>query len=154
MLTDGFNSTTKSLRTLVSGARLGICLRHALLTLPKKLVALASPVRKPRRTQFPTLWYRARQRKSVRVCALGQRLRHFVDHITTTAGAAHGERVRRWVQDKKAGWYTGLADPQMPATSPLLEQAHHALERKLFAMQGFHHPDGSQAAFLTGLPHL
>src|SRR5215831_16734798 len=37
VLTDGFDSTTKSLRTLFPGARLGTCLRHALLKLPKKL---------------------------------------------------------------------------------------------------------------------
>ncbi len=68
--------------------------------------------------------------------------------------AANGERVRRWFQDKKAGWYTVLADPQMPATSTLLDQAHNAIERKLFAMKGFHHPGGSQQAFLRGLAHL
>jgi hypothetical protein len=45
ILTDGFDSTTKSMRTLFPGARLGFCLRHALLKLPKKLVAIASPVR-------------------------------------------------------------------------------------------------------------
>jgi hypothetical protein len=73
VLTDGFDSTTKSLRTLFPGARLGICLRHALLKLPKKLVAIASPVRQTLRTQFHTLLYRARQRKSMRVFALGQR---------------------------------------------------------------------------------
>src|SRR5215471_4255034 len=63
VLTDGFDSTTKSMRTLFPGVRLGFCLRHALLKLPKKLVAIASPVRKALRTQFHTLWYRARQRK-------------------------------------------------------------------------------------------
>jgi hypothetical protein len=152
--TDGFDSTSKSMRTLFPGARLGTCLRHALLKLPKKLVAIASPVRKTLRTQFHTLLYRARQRKGLRVFALGQRLRHFVDHITATAGAANGERVRRWFQDKKAGWYAVLADPQMPATSTLLDQAHNAIDRKLFMMKGFHHPGGSQAAFLTGLAHL
>jgi hypothetical protein len=47
-----------------------------------------------------------------------------------------------------------LADPQMPVTSTLLDQAHNAIERKLFAMKGFHHPKGSQRAFLTGLAHL
>src|SRR5262245_28525153 len=57
-------------------------------------------------------------------------------------------------QDKKAGWYAVLADPQMPATSTLLDQAHNTIERKLFAMKGFHHPEGSQQAFLTGLAHL
>jgi hypothetical protein len=37
VLTDGFDSTTKSMRTLFPGARLGNCLRHALNKLPKKL---------------------------------------------------------------------------------------------------------------------
>jgi len=154
VLTDGFDSTTKSLRTLFPGARLGTCLRHALLKLPKKLVAIASPVRKALRTQFHTLWYRARQRKHLRVFALGQRLRHFADHVATTAGTANGERVQRWFQEKKAGWYAVLEDPQMPATSTLLDQAHNAMERKLFAMKGFHHPGGRQQAFITGLAHL
>ena len=117
-------------------------------------MAIASPVRKALRSQFHTLVYRARQRRGLRVFALGQRLRHFVEHVTATAGAANGERVRRWFQEKKAGWYAVLADPQMPATSTLLDQAHNAIERKLFAMKGFHHPGGSQQAFLTGLAHL
>jgi len=119
ILTDGFDSTVKSMRTLFPGARLGHCLRHALKKLPKKLVALTSPVRKALRSQFHTLLYRARQRKGLRVFALGQRLRHFADHVTTTAGAANGARVRRWIQEKKAGWYAVLADPQMPVTSTL-----------------------------------
>src|SRR5215510_2867243 len=51
ILTDGFDSTTKSLRTLFPGARLGHCLRHAILKLPKKLAAIPSPVRKALRTQ-------------------------------------------------------------------------------------------------------
>jgi hypothetical protein len=154
ILTDGFASTTSSLRTLFPGARLGNCLRHAINKLPAKLVAIASPVRKALRSQFHTLLYRARQRKGLRVFALGQRLRHFADHVTQKAGAANGERVRRWFQEKKAGWYAVLEDPQMPVTSTLLDQAHNAIERKLRAMKGFHHPRGSQQAFLTGLAHL
>jgi len=154
VLTDGFDSTTKSMRTLFPGVRLGNCLRHALLKLPKKLAAIASPVRQTLRTKFHTLLYRVRQRKSLRAVALGQRLRHFADHVATTAGAANGERVRRWFQDKKAGWYAVLADPQMPTTSTFLDQAHNAIERKLSAMKGFHHSQGSQQAFLTGLSHL
>ena len=75
ILTDGFNSTPKSLRTLFPGARLGNCLRHALMKLPKKPAAIASPVRKVLRSQFHTLWSRARQRKGLRMFALGQRLR-------------------------------------------------------------------------------
>src|SRR6266403_1227511 len=154
ILTDGFDSTVKSMRTLFPGARLGNCLRHALTKLPKKLAAIASPVRLALRTQFHTLLYRARQRKGLRVFTLGQRLRHFANHVARAAGKANGERVRRWFQDKKAGWYAVLEDPQMPITSTLLDQAHNAIERKLFAMKGFHHPDGSQQAFLTGLAHL
>ena len=46
VLTDGFDSTTKSRRTLFPGARLGNCLRHAVNKLPGKLAAIASPVRK------------------------------------------------------------------------------------------------------------
>jgi hypothetical protein len=154
VLTDGFDSTTKSMRTRFPRARLGTCLRHALTKLPKKLVAIASPIRKALRAQFHTLLYRARQRKGLRVFALGQRLRRFADHVTHTTGEANGERVRQWFQDKKAGWYAVLEDRQMPVTGTLLDQAHNAIARKLFAMKGFHHPDGSQQAFLTGLAHL
>jgi hypothetical protein len=144
ILTDGFDSTTSRMRALFPRARLGNCLRHALTKLPKKLAAIASPVRLALRTQFHMLLYRARQRQGLRVFALGQRLRHFADHVTHSAGVANGARVRRWFQDKKAGWYAGLADPQMPVMSTLLDQAHHAIERKLFAMKGFHHPASSQ----------
>ena len=72
ILTDGFDSTTKRMRTLFPGARLGNCLRHAINKLPKKLAAIASPVRKALRSHFHTLWYRARQRRGLRVFALGQ----------------------------------------------------------------------------------
>src|SRR5919201_1872791 len=153
-LTDGFDSTTKSLRTLFPGTRLGFCLRHALNKLPDKLIGVSASVRRGLRSKFHALLHRCRQRKSLRVVALGQRLRHFADRIATTVGEAHGERVRQWFQAKKAGWYTVLAAPQMPAMSTVLDQAHNAIDRKLFAMKGFHHPSGSQAAFLTGLAHL
>ena len=134
--------------------RLGNCFRHALNKLPGKLTAIPSSVRQTLRSQFHTLLHRARQRKDLRVFALGQRLRRFAEHITTTAGPANGARVRRWIQEKKAGWYAVLADPQMPVTSTLLDQAHNTIERKLFAMKGFHHPKGGQEAFLRGLAHL
>jgi transposase-like protein len=153
-LTDGFDSTVSSMRALFPGARLGFCLRHALNKLPDKLIGVSAAVRHGLRSKFHALLHRCRQRKSLRVVALGQRLRHFADRIATTVGEAHGERVRHWFQNKKAGWYTVLADPQMPAMSTVLDQAHNAIDRKLFAMKGFHHPGGSQAAFLTGLAHL
>jgi hypothetical protein len=153
-LTDGFDSTTKSMRTLFPGARLGYCLRHALNKLPDKLIGVSASVRQSVRSQFHALLHRCRQRTSLRVVALGQRLRRFADHITATVGEEHGARVRNWFKDKKAGWYAVLEDPQMPASSTLLDQAHNSIDRKLFAMKGFHHPAGSQAAFLTGLAHL
>jgi hypothetical protein len=153
-LTDGCDRTTKSMRTLFPGVRLGTCLRHASKTLPGQLAAITSPVRQAWRPPFHTLLYRARQRTGLRVLALGQRLRHFADHVTATAGAANGARVRRWFQDKQAGWDAVLAAPRMPVTSTLLDQAHHTMERKLFAMKGLHHPGGSQQTFLAGLAHF
>ena len=153
-LTDGFDSTTKSMRVLFPRARLGLCLRHALNKLPDKLLGVSASVRQGLRTHFHALLHRCRQRKSLRVVALGQRLRRFADHITATVGEEPGERVRHWFEEKKSGWYAVLEDPQMPAMSTCLDQAHNAIDRKLFAMKGFHHPGGSQAAFLTGLAHL
>jgi len=88
------------------------------------------------------------------VLALGQQLRRVAAHVVTMAGAAHGQRVRHWFADKQAGWSAVLENPQMPVTSTRLDQAHHAIDRKLFAMKGCHHPGGSQSAFLTGLAHL
>jgi hypothetical protein len=107
VLIDGFDSTAKSMRTVFPRARLGHCLRHAINKLPGKLTAIPSSVRNTLRSQFHTLWYRARQRKGLRVFALGQRLRRFAEHVATTAGIANDERVRRWFQDKlrrEADW--------------------------------------------------
>src|SRR6266853_1297672 len=153
-LTDGFDSTVSSMRALFPGARLGYCLRHALNKLPDKRMGVSASVRQGLRSKFHALLHRCRQRTSVRVVALGQRLRRFADHVATTVGPDHGERVRSWFQAKKAGWYTVLADPQMPAMSTVLDQAQNAIDRKLFMMKAFHHPGGSQPAFLTGLAHL
>jgi hypothetical protein len=154
LLTAGCDSTTKSMRTLFPGAPLGNCWGHALHKLPGKRAAIASPVRQAWRTQFHTLLYRAPQRNGLRVLALGQRWRHVADHVGTTAGTANGARGRRWWQDKKAGWYAVLAEPQMPRTSPLVDQAHHAIERKRFARKGVPHPGGSQQALLPRRAHL
>jgi hypothetical protein len=153
-LIDGFDSTVSSMRTLFPGARLGFCLRHALNKLPDKLVGVSAVVRQRLRSKFHALLHRCRQRKSLRVVALGQCLRHFANRIDATVGDAHGERVRHWFESKKAGWYAVLEDPKMPAMSTVLDQAHNAMDRKLFAMKGFHHPGGSQGACLTGLAHL
>ena len=154
ILTDGFDSTTKSMRTLFPGARLGNCLRHAINKLPAKLTSIASPVRKALRSQFHTLLVPGASAQGLAGVCAGATAPPLCRPCATKAGAANGERVRRWFQEKKAGWYAVLADPQMPVTSTLLDQAHNAIERKLFTMKGFHHPGGSQQAFLTGLAHL
>src|SRR5438093_5158 len=130
-LTDGFDSTIQRMQTLFPRARLGFCLRHALNKLPDKLIGLAAPLRKGLRSTFHSLFHRCRQRTSLRVVAFGQRLRRFAQHLTTTVGEEHGERVRHWFETKKAGWYAVLADPQMPAMSTVLDQDHNALDRKL-----------------------
>jgi hypothetical protein len=154
ILTDGFDRTHNSLRTWVPGTRLGTCWRHAVIKLPGQLAASASPVRQALRARLHTLVSRARQRQGLRIGALSQRLRHVTDRVTATAGTANGARVRRWIQEKKAGWEAVLADSQMPVTSTLLDHAQHAIERQLVAMQGLHHPAGRQQACLTGLAHL
>src|SRR6266480_7212856 len=104
-LTDGFDSTVSSMRALFPGARLGLCLRHALNKLPDKLMGVSASVRQGLRSKFHALLHRCRQRTSLRVVALGQRLRRFADDIATTVGPDHSECVRRWFQAKKAGWY-------------------------------------------------
>jgi hypothetical protein len=111
VLTDGFDSTVSSMRTLFPKARLGFCLRHALNKLPSKLIGLSAPIRKGFRSKFHALLHRCRQRKSLRVVALGQLLRHFANRIDKAVGEDHGERVRHWFEDKKAGWYAVLEDP-------------------------------------------
>jgi len=147
ILTDGFDSTIKSMRALFPGARLGNCLRHAINKLPGKLTAIASPVRKALRSQFHTLLYRCDKRKGLRVFALGQRLRRFGGPRRHHGWGARRRTRTALVPGEEAGWYAVLEDPRMPVTSTLLDQAHNAIDRKLFMMKAFHHPQGSQQAF-------
>ena len=95
--------TTQRLRTLFPGVCLGTCLCHAINKLPGNLAALSSSVRKALASPFHPCGPE-RQRNSVRVCALGQRLRRLAVHVGTTAGAAKGECVRHWIPEQKAGW--------------------------------------------------
>src|SRR5262249_12795268 len=66
------------------------------------------------------------------------------------AGPAKCARGGGWGEGKRGGGDAGLADPQMPVTRTLLDQAHNALERKLCAMERGQHAKGSQKAFLRG----
>src|SRR4030095_3864361 len=80
-LTDGFDSTGSRMRDPFPGARLGFRLRHALNKLPDKLVGVPVLVRQGLRSMFHALLHQCRQRTSLRVVALGQRLRHFAHRI-------------------------------------------------------------------------
>ena len=68
-LTDGFDSTVSSIRTLFPRARLGYCLRHALNKLPDTLIGVSASVRQGLRSQLHALLHRCRQRTSLRVVA-------------------------------------------------------------------------------------
>lgn len=154
ILTDGFESTRKSLATLFPGVALGNCLRHASNRLGSKLKSVAKSVRNNLTQQFADLFEARTEPKENKVRSLGQKLRHFVRKVTTMAGQENGERVHHWIGRKKEGWYVLFRDPQLPPISTLLDQAHNALNRKLFMMKGFHHQKGHQLRFLTGLAHF
>lgn len=154
ILTDGFESTRKSLRTLFPGAALGNCLRHAVNRVGSKLKSVTKSVRDDLSEQFARLFDDRSEEKENEVRSLGQKLRRFAEKVSKVAGQANGERLRSWFARKRAGWYVPFRDTEMPATSTLLDQAHNALDRKLFMMKGFHHPKGTQQQFLTGLAML
>ena len=153
-LTDGFDSTTKSMRTLFPGSTPGQLPPPRAQQAPRKAggVSRSGPPRVARQVPCPVVQVSPAQ-SLAGVCAGPtapplRRSRH-----ATLDKSQRGARAAL-VRAKKAGWYAVLADPKMPASSTLLDQAHNAIERKLFMMKGFHHPAGSQPAFLTGLAHL
>ena len=154
VLTDGFDSTASSMRTLFPGARLGNCLRHAINKLPKKLTALGVPGPQGVAHAVPHLALPGTPAEAFAgVCAgpeitpLRRPRRHY-------GGSGQWHARTAMVSGQESGWYAVLEDPRMPVTSTLLDQAHNAIDRKLFMMKGFHHPHGSQQAFLRGLAHL
>src|SRR6266436_439188 len=55
VLTNGFDSTVSSMRTLFPGVRLGFCLRHALNKLPSKLIGVSASIRQGLRSKFHPL---------------------------------------------------------------------------------------------------
>jgi len=154
ILTDGFESTRKSLRNLFPGVVLGNCLRHAANRIGSKLKSVSKSVRNDLSEQFARLFDDRTVEKENKIRSLGQKLRRFAEKVGKIAGQANTERLRSWFARKKEGWYVLFRDTEMPATSTLLDQAHNAFDRKLFMMKGFHHPNGSQQQFLTGLAML
>lgn len=154
ILTDGFESTIKSLRSLFPGARIGNCILHAAKKVNGKIKAISSSLREELSFQFYNLFRKARKRKGLRVFSFSQKLRRFEEKVKKVADIENGKRISEWIKEKKAGWFTLLEDANMPVTSTLLDQAHNAIDRKLFMMKGFHHPKGSQEQFINGLAIL
>jgi len=140
ILTDGFESTIKSIRTLFPEAAIGNCLLHAAMRILSKLRSVSKSTRQTLSYQLYQIFEQCREAEANNLRSLGQKLRRFCEKVTKTAGVANGETIRTWVRKKKSGWYTLFRDSQMPTTSTLLDQAHNAMARKLFMMKGFHPP--------------
>ncbi len=133
ILTDGFASTIKSM---------------------KKLKSVPTAVREQLSHSFCELFCSAKERKGLKLFSFGQKLRRFAEKVATVAGAENGKRIIEWIRSKKDGWYKLFEDSRIPAMSTLLDQAHNAVDRKLFMMKGFHHPDGKQQDFLNAMAIL
>ena len=154
ILTDGFNSTRKSLQRLFPTAKIANCMLHATFKLPAQIQGVAKAVRQTLCEQFRRIFFVQNARKTPNNPSLGQRLRRFVEQVRSLAGEENGGRVRRWIERKKAGWHVLFEDPNIPRTTTLIDQFHNAMDRKLFMMKGFHHEGGSQRVFLNGFAIL
>ncbi|MCH8295756.1 PD40 domain-containing protein [Candidatus Poribacteria bacterium] len=154
ILTDGFNSTKKSLSQLFPTAQIANCMLHATFKLPAQIKGVTKAVRQKLNEQFRQIFFVNNVRKTPNHRSLGQRLRRFTEQVTHLAGEENGQRVRRWIERKKAGWHVLFADASIPKTTTKVDQFHNAMDRKLFMMKGFHHEQGSQRVFLNGLAIL
>jgi hypothetical protein len=154
ILTDGFESTIKSMHTLFPEAAIGNCILHAAKRIPSKLRSVSKTIRENLSHELYQIFEQCQEAKADNLRSLGQKLRRFCEKVTKTTSAANGETIRSWIRKKKAGWYTLFRDNQIPMTSTLLDQAHNAIDRKLFMMKGFHHEEGGRSRFLNTLAIL
>lgn len=157
VLTDGVESTRKSLRHVFPKAEIGNCLLHAAKKLPAKLKAISQELRYTLSREFYLLCQTRHQMQTSMLnplASLAQALRRFSEKVTQLTGQDNGQTIRTWITQKKAGWYALIHNPNIPTTSTLLDQVHNTLERKLFMMKAFHHPEGNQQHFLNGLALL
>jgi len=122
--------------------------------LPGQIKDVTKAVRQTLRSQFRGIFFVNSARKTPNNRSLGQRLRRFTEQVTHLGGEENGQRVRRWIQRKKAGWQVLFADANIPFSTTLIDPAHNAIDRKLFMMKGFHHEAGSQRVFLNGFAIL
>jgi len=154
ILTDSFESTIKSLGILFPKARIGNCLLHATRSVGQKLKSVTSSVRRSLKSDFYNLFKERNEPKPMKLFRLGQKLRRFAEKITKTTGKDNGTRIKEWIHRKKQGWFVLFNDSNMPAMSTCLDQAHNAIDRKLFMMKGFHHEKGNQKYFINGIALL
>jgi len=105
---------------------------------PKKRVAIASPLRKALRSTVYTVLHRARRGRLTGVCARPAVTPLRRTTAPTTAGTANGEARTTMVPGQESGLVAvGSQTPGCQRTSTLLDQAHTAIDRKLFMMKGF-----------------
>ena len=154
ILTDGFESTVGSMKNLFPGAVIGNCILHAARKAGQKLRGLPSAVREKLSRLFYNIFKQSREKKGLKVFSFGQKLRRFAEKVGEAAGAAGRERISEWIKRKKTGRFNLFKSPDMPVTTARIDQAHNAIDRKLFMMKGFHHPRGSQNLFINGLAIL
>jgi len=154
VLTDSFESTVGSMKKLFPVSRIGNCLLHAAKKVGQKLKSIPADIREALSREFFSMFQEARERTGLKVFSFGQKLRRFKEKVLETAGNLNAESIGEWISRKKAGWFNILSCPDMPVTTVRVDQAHNALDRKLFMMKGFHHPAGSQRLFLNGLAVL
>ena len=148
ILCDDYDSTTQAAHALQPNTPVGICIRHSSDSLKRQLAGVEESQLKQLQHDF---WHLFEKRGIglIPVFCLGQRLRHFVGKAKKLAGEVFGKKIHDWIQRKKAGWFAVMRDANMPLTSAKLDQLHNFIDRKLFAMKGFHHASIDRQAFLN-----
>jgi len=126
-LTDGFNSTVKSLQRLFPTAKLAFCMLHATFKLPAHIKGVTKTGSQTLSEQFRGIFFVNRARKTADHHSLGQRLRRFVQEVTHLAGEDNGQRVRRWIERKKAGWHGMFENANIPLPTTLIDQIHNTI---------------------------
>lgn len=151
---DGFDSTRQALHTLFPHTPIANCLYHAASSLRRKLKNVEEAVRNQLVSTFWSLFDTSRISKLIPGFSLGQKLRRFHEKVSKLAGKALGLSVKEWIERKKPGWFEWARHPRMPSTTTLLDQVHNAIDRKLFAMKGFHQDSLHQKQYLNGFALL
>jgi hypothetical protein len=151
---DGFDSTRQALHKHFPHTPIANCLYHAASSLRRKLKTVEEALRNQLVSAFWKLFDTSQASKLIPVFGLGQKLRRFHEEVSQRAGKELGLAVKEWIGRKKQGWFEWVRHPLMPSTTTLLDQAHNAINRKLFAMKGFHQDSRHQKQYLNGFALL